>query len=106
VAAADEVRAFFDGLAARFHADRAAGLDATFAFVIEGAGAWHAVVAEDACAIHEGGQPSADVTITCSAADWAQLVDGRLDPQFAFMTGRLQVEGDMSLAMRFRSLFL
>jgi putative sterol carrier protein len=106
VAAADEVRAFFDGLAARFRADRAAGLDATFAFVLDGAGEWYAVVANDTCDIHEGGHASPDVTIACSAADWAELVEGRLDPQFAFMTGRLRVEGDMSLAMRFRSLFL
>ena len=106
VAPADEVRAFFDDLAARFRADRAVGLDATFAFAIEDAGEWHAVVADDACAIHEGPHPSPDVTIACGAADWVQLVEGRLDPQFAFMTGRLRVDGDMGLAMRFRSLFL
>ena len=106
MAPADEVRAFFDGLAARFRADRAAGLEATYAFVVEGAGEWHAVVAGDTCAIAEGAHPSPDVTISCSAADWVQIVEGRLDPQFAFMTGRLRVDGDMSLAMRFRSLFL
>ena len=42
----------------------------------------------------------ADVTLSLSAADLEQILNGSLDPQMAFMTGRLRVDGDMALAMQ------
>ncbi len=43
---------------------------------------------------------SADATLTLSRATLAQLIDGTLDPAFAFMTGRLKVDGSMTAAMQ------
>jgi putative sterol carrier protein len=43
---------------------------------------------------------SADCTIAISLDDLASLVGGTLDPTTAFMTGKLSVEGDVSVAMR------
>jgi putative sterol carrier protein len=106
VGAADDVEAFIGTLPGRFRSERADGLDATFALDIEGAGSWHAIVADGRCTIVAGPHPAPNVRITCSAANWLALIAGDLDPQFAFMTRRLRVEGDMSLAVRFRSLFL
>lgn len=42
----------------------------------------------------------ADVTLTLSAGDLQNILDGSLDPQTAFMSGRLAVDGDMALAMQ------
>jgi putative sterol carrier protein len=42
----------------------------------------------------------ADVTLTIAATDLQQILDGDLNPQMAFMTGKLKVDGDMSLAMQ------
>ena len=45
--------------------------------------------------------PSApDTTIRVDEEGYAELREGRLDPQQAFMDGRIQVEGDMQLAMQ------
>lgn len=43
---------------------------------------------------------AADCTIALSLDDLDGLLAGTLDPTGAFMMGKLQVEGDMSVAMR------
>ena len=45
----------------------------------------------------------ADVTLTLSQEDLGSILSGDLNPQMAFMTGRLKVAGDMSLAMQLAS---
>ena len=42
----------------------------------------------------------ADCTITVAKEDLENMSRGELDPTMAFMTGRLKVDGDMSLAMK------
>ncbi len=99
---------FFDGLGARFHADRAAGLECVYQFDLtgEGGGVWHADIAASTCAVSSGAADSPDITITCSAENWLKIVAGQMNPQMAFMTGKLKVSGDMGLALRLQSLFL
>lgn len=42
----------------------------------------------------------ADTTIKVSWEDWRALRDKTLDPMTAFMTGKIKIEGDMSIAMQ------
>lgn len=42
---------------------------------------------------------AADCTVTLSLDDLEDLVSGELSPTGAFMTGKLKIEGDMSMAM-------
>jgi putative sterol carrier protein len=41
----------------------------------------------------------ADCTIKLSLSDLEDLISGELSPTTAFMTGRIKIEGDMSIAM-------
>ncbi len=45
----------------------------------------------------------ADCTIRMSLEDFRDMVDGELDPTMAYMTGKLKIEGDMSVAMKLSS---
>lgn len=47
----------------------------------------------------------ADCTISVSKEDFISLASGSLDPMMAFMSGKLKVAGDMSVAMGLQSLF-
>ncbi len=47
----------------------------------------------------------ADCTISVSKEDFIALAQGDLDPMGAFMSGKLKVAGDMSVAMGLQSLF-
>lgn len=47
----------------------------------------------------------ADVTLILSMDDFEALVDGSLNPQMAFMMGKLKIEGDMGLALKLADIF-
>ena len=46
----------------------------------------------------------ADVTITVSLSDYLDILSGAQNAQMAFMAGKLKLEGDMGIAMRFAQL--
>lgn len=46
----------------------------------------------------------ADCTIKMSAEDLSDMLSGDLNPTAAFMGGKMQVEGDMSVAMKLGSI--
>jgi putative sterol carrier protein len=82
-----------------------AGLAANFQFDLSGedGGTWHANVAGGKIEVGEG-PTTANVTIIMSAADFKGMVAGTLNATAAFMTGKLKIKGDMSLAMRLQSI--
>ncbi len=47
----------------------------------------------------------ADCTISVSKDDFLALAAGKLDPMMAFMSGKLKVSGDMSVAMSLQKIF-
>ena len=44
-----------------------------------------------------------EVTLSASLETFQEILEGDLDSASAFMTGRLQLDGDMSVAMRLAS---
>lgn len=95
-------RAVIDAWTAKATADpaRIAALNATYKFVVSGAGGgiWvfrcrqpFSVVTEDV---------PADCTVRMEATDFVALANKNLNPQLAFMSGKLDVEGDLELALR------
>ena len=47
----------------------------------------------------------ASCTVTVSKADFGELMKGELNPMTAVMTGKIRIDGDMSVAMKLQSLF-
>ncbi len=46
------------------------------------------------------GDDDAECTLTADAETFQGILDGSTNPTAAFMTGKLSVDGDMSMAMR------
>ena len=99
---------FFAALPSRFDPSAAAGVSAVIQFELsgDGGGTWHSVIADGRCSVGDGAHSDPTLVVMASAENWMRVVQGQLDPQFAFVTGRLKVRGDMGLALRLRALFL
>jgi putative sterol carrier protein len=83
---------------------QASAIGAIFKFILEGEGGGTFIVnLKDAPGISEG-DGAADCTITMATQDFVDLTEGKANGQQLFFTGKLKVEGDMSLALRLQSL--
>jgi putative sterol carrier protein len=88
---------------AAFNAEAAGDLNATIQYQITSP--MYLTIANGQCAAHDGKAPSADVTLTMEDDDLVALMKGELNGMTAFMTGKLQLDGDLMLAQRLPSLF-
>ncbi len=48
----------------------------------------------------ENAEAPSECRVSLSDQDLEALIEGRLDPTLAYMTGQLRVEGDMNLALQ------
>jgi putative sterol carrier protein len=101
--------AWFAGLPERFNAEAARGIRAVYLFVLTGDdGAehtWSVTVADGACLVQPGREVPPAVTIRASCRDWLLLSSRRMSGTLAFLTGRLRIEGNRSLARHLERLF-
>jgi putative sterol carrier protein len=82
------------------------GVTAVYQFVLEGEGGGNYVLRfqDGAGTIEEGTADNPNVTITMEAADFVDMISGKLNAMVAFMGGKLKLQGDMALAMKLQSI--
>lgn len=67
----------------------------------EHAGVWYIDLKNDAGSAGNGEPPvKADVIMSLDSADFVKMFGGKLKPTMAFMSGKLKIKGDMSLAIK------
>ena len=105
--AANSIEGAIDWLERRFHAESARGLSAVLQFRLTGAqgGAFLVRVAEGSLQIQPGESDAAEVVLQLSARDCFAILGGRENANLLYMAGRLEIEGNLSLAMKLRTLF-
>ncbi len=94
---------FLNRLPGAFNADAAAGTDCTIQFNVSEP--THVVIREGGCEVVSGTADNATLGVTMADEDLIALLSGELDGMSAFMTGKLQVEGDLMLAQRMGTFF-
>ncbi len=102
-----EVAAFFDQVSEKVNKDKIQGMDCIYQFDITGddGGQWYITIAGGDATVTQGAAESPSITITMEASNFINLLQGKLNPQMAFMTGKLKIKGDMALALKLQSVF-
>lgn len=77
---------------------------ATYRFLLEGEGGGTWIVALNDDADVTEGDGAADCTIKMAASDYVDMMEGRAFPQELFFEGRLEIDGDIALALRLEAL--
>ena len=86
--------------------DIASSINATYVFDLTGddGGQWTIDLTKEGGEVKEGAIEDANLTVTMTATDFMKLVDGSLNPQMAFMSGKLKIKGDMPLALKLQQI--
>ena len=107
MASADEVKNIFPNLAERFLPEKADGIDAGILFDLSGDNGGQYWIKISGGSIEHGVGEISDpaMTLKASADDWHAVSTGNMNAMQAFMTGKLKILGEMSLAMKLQTMF-
>jgi putative sterol carrier protein len=85
--------------------DLAQKINSTYKFVVtgDGGGTWLVDLTQPGGTI-SATDGAAKCTLTVGSKELMDIVNGKLNAQMAFMTGKLKVAGDMSLALKLGAL--
>jgi len=100
-----DLNAIFSEMKARFNADAAADTEAVFQYVIDGDSHWSVTVADSQCQVTEGEHDEPTVTLNMDSDTLTEVMSGELDGMQAFMSGRIQADGNIMEATKLALLF-
>ena len=83
-------------------ADKIASINAIYEFQIDGptGGTWTLDLTAPGGQVKSGSAGNANCTVKMGDENFVKMVSGQLNPQMAFMTGKLKVTGNMGLALK------
>jgi putative sterol carrier protein len=96
---------YFDTLDQRFIAEGAKGVTATYQFNLDPAGTWHVNVEDGTFSVHQGAAEKATTTFIMTGDNYVSMVNGDLNGQMAFMTGKMKIKGAIPMAMKLKQIF-
>ncbi|BDG01564.1 SCP2 sterol-binding domain-containing protein [Anaeromyxobacter oryzae] len=83
-------------------------INAIYQFNISGpgGGSWSVDCTAPGGKISAGSTTNAKCTVAATDTDFLNIVNGKLNPQMAFMSGKLKIQGDMGLAMKLQQILI
>jgi len=87
--------------------DVAQKINSTYQFDLtgDGGGEWYVDLTKpDGGEVAAGKLADPKVVVTMTSKDFVDLASGKLNGQMAFMTGKLKIKGDMSLALKLQQI--
>ncbi len=104
---ADDLKEVLEKMPDALVPEKAAGVDAVIQLNLsgEGSGDWYMTIANGQMVVDEGLAASPDVNLAMEASDFVDITKGDGNPMTLFMTGKIKVQGNISIAMKFQDLF-
>jgi putative sterol carrier protein len=103
----EDLKEIFSKMPEAFVSEKATGINAAIQLDLQGddGGQWVLEIANGQIAVEAGTTPTPNLTLTMDAADYVAISKGDANPMTLFMTGKIKVEGDITLAMKFQDFF-
>ena len=104
---ANSIQEVMDFAVKSFQPEKAAGIDAVIQFNISGeqGGDYFVTIRDKQLNMEPGVATKPRLTLGANAQDIVNMFNGRMNPMQAYMQGKVQVRGDMGLAMRLADIF-
>jgi hypothetical protein len=86
--------------------DVVAKINAVYQFNIggPGGGTWSVDCTQPGGRVQPGPSAAAKCTVSATDQSFLDIVNGKLNAQMAFMSGKLKIQGDMGLAMKLQQI--
>jgi putative sterol carrier protein len=101
---ASTVRMLFDRLASRGYAPMLHATTGTCQFDIEKVGRWYVTIEAGSISVSERPR-HVDWWVSCSAADFIQIAQGKQNAVTAWLQGRVRVSGDIPTALAWTRIY-
>lgn len=90
-----------------FRPESAEGVSTVLQYHLTGdeGGDWIVTIDNGQCTVVEGVAENPNMTLTANAQDYKDVILGRSNAMQAFMTGKLKLAGDLTLAMKLPNFF-
>ena len=97
----------FATLEKRFLPNKAKGVTASFQFKLSGKGGgnWYVSIKNGKISVKKGTGPNPTVTLKASAETYRKIADGEMNKTWAFLRGKVKVEGDKDALDKFNTYF-
>lgn len=104
---ADDIQKIIQKMPDVFLPEKAANLDTTIQLELtgEGGGDWMIKIANNTVKVNPGRSAAPNLVLTMAASDYVAISYGEANPVNLFMAGRIKLQGDMTLAMKFPEMF-
>jgi putative sterol carrier protein len=81
-------------------------INAVYQFNISGpeGGQWSVDCSQPSGVVAAGVAATPKCTVNCTDADFLNIVNGKMNAQMAFMSGKLKIQGDMGMAMKLQQI--
>lgn len=101
------IEELFEKLPGAFRPEKAGDLDAVIQFELTGeeAGDWAVIIKDGQASVEKGRHEEPAMTFTADSQDYKDIVTGRMNPMNAFMQGKVKLQGNLNMAMKFAELF-
>jgi len=101
------IEELFDRLPGAFIPEKAGDMDSVIQFELTGeeASNWAVVIKDGTCKVEKGQHENPTMTLTADSQDYKDIVTGRLKAMNAFMQGKVKLQGNLNLAMKFAEIF-
>jgi len=104
---ADDIQEILSKMPEAFVPEQATDIDAVIQLDLtgDGGGQWAIKISGGTIAIDEGQAASPNLSLSMAASDYVALSIGDANAMSLFMAGKIKVQGDVMLAMKFQEMF-